>query len=89
MQTAKLDHIVRQQDPVLRAEVEMLAKGQIAPAIESLNGFYRNARLEHRHRTPAEAGARRLGHFGFFSERHGARLWDESLAWLRGALPKV
>ena len=59
------------------------------PAIESLNGFYRNARLEHRHRTPAEAGARRLGHFGFFSERHGARLWDESLAWLRGALPKV
>ena len=36
MRTAKLDQIVRQQDPVLKAEVEMLAKGQIAPAIESL-----------------------------------------------------
>lgn len=59
------------------------------PAIESLNGFYRNARLEHRHRSPAEAGARRIGHFGFFSERHGKGLWDESLAWLRGTLPKV
>jgi len=38
MQTAKLDQIVRQQDPVLKAEVESLAKGQIAPAIESLKG---------------------------------------------------
>jgi ATP-dependent exoDNAse (exonuclease V) alpha subunit len=37
MQTARLDQIVRQRDPVLKAEVEMLAKGQIAPAIESLN----------------------------------------------------
>jgi ATP-dependent exoDNAse (exonuclease V) alpha subunit len=38
MQTAKLDQIVRQQDPVLKAEVELLAKGQNAHAIESLNG---------------------------------------------------
>jgi conjugative relaxase-like TrwC/TraI family protein len=37
MQTARLDQIVRQRDPVLKAEFEMLAKGQIAPAIESLN----------------------------------------------------
>jgi conjugative relaxase-like TrwC/TraI family protein len=36
MQTAKLDQIVRQQDSVLKAEVELLAKGQIAAAIESL-----------------------------------------------------
>jgi predicted alpha/beta hydrolase len=64
------------------ADDEMLPKS----AIESLNGFYRNARLEHRHLAPADAGARRVGHFGFFSERHGARLWAESLAWLRGAL---
>ncbi len=55
-------------------------------AIESLNGFYRNARLEHRHRSPGEAGATRIGHFGFFSARQGSGLWAESLAWLRGAL---
>jgi conjugative relaxase-like TrwC/TraI family protein len=36
MRTAKLDQIVRQRDPLLKTEVEMLAKGQIASAIESL-----------------------------------------------------
>ena len=33
---AKLDQIVRQKDPVLRTEVELLAKGQIVAAIDSL-----------------------------------------------------
>lgn len=36
MKTAKLDQIVRQKDPLLRSEVEMLAKGRITAAIESL-----------------------------------------------------
>jgi conjugative relaxase-like TrwC/TraI family protein len=36
MRTAKLEQIVRQKDPLLKSEVEMLAKGQTAPAIESL-----------------------------------------------------
>lgn len=36
MQTAKLDQIVRQRDPGLKAEVELLAKGQTTAAIESL-----------------------------------------------------
>lgn len=36
MRTARLDQIVRQRDPLLKSEVEMLAKGQIAPALESL-----------------------------------------------------
>ena len=36
MTTAKLDQIVRQKDPLLKTEVEMLAKGQIASAIKSL-----------------------------------------------------
>lgn len=36
MQTAKLDQIVRQKDPFLKAEVELLAKGQTAAAIDSL-----------------------------------------------------
>jgi predicted alpha/beta hydrolase len=52
-------------------------------AIESLNGFYRNARIEHRHVAPAEVGAARIGHFGFFAERQGAAMWAQSLAWLR------
>ena len=36
MRTAKLDQIVRQRDPLLKSEVEMLANGQIASAIKSL-----------------------------------------------------
>jgi conjugative relaxase-like TrwC/TraI family protein len=36
MRTAKLDQIVRQRDPHLKSEVEMLATGKVMPAIESL-----------------------------------------------------
>jgi len=36
MRTAKLDEIVRQKDPMLKAAVEMLAKGQVSAALESL-----------------------------------------------------
>jgi conjugative relaxase-like TrwC/TraI family protein len=36
MRTAKLDEIVRQKDPALRAAVEQLAKGEIPAALESL-----------------------------------------------------
>ena len=36
MKTARLEEIVRQKDPVLKAAVEMLAHGQTAAAIESL-----------------------------------------------------
>jgi ATP-dependent exoDNAse (exonuclease V) alpha subunit len=36
MRTAKLDEIVRQKDPALKSAVEMLAKGQITAALESL-----------------------------------------------------
>ncbi len=55
-------------------------------AIESLNGFYRRARLEHRHVAPAQVGLAHVGHFGFFSERSREALWKASLAWLREAL---
>ena len=34
MKTAKLEEIVRQKDPVLKATVEMLAHGKTAAAIE-------------------------------------------------------
>lgn len=36
MRTAKLDEIVRQKNPALKATVEMLARGQTAAAIEAL-----------------------------------------------------
>jgi conjugative relaxase-like TrwC/TraI family protein len=36
MHTAKLDEIVRQQDPALKSTVELLAKGQVTAALESL-----------------------------------------------------
>ena len=36
MRTAKLDEIVRQKDPALKSAVELLAKGQVSGALESL-----------------------------------------------------
>src|ERR1700683_4227885 len=36
MHTAKLDEIVRQQDPALKSAVEMLATGQVSAALDSL-----------------------------------------------------
>jgi conjugative relaxase-like TrwC/TraI family protein len=36
MRTAKLDEIVRQKDPALKSTVELLAKGQVSAALESL-----------------------------------------------------
>ena len=37
MHTAKLDEIVRQQDPALKSVVEMLATGQVSPALDALH----------------------------------------------------
>ncbi len=36
MRTAKLDEIVCQKDPALKSAVELLAKGQVSPALELL-----------------------------------------------------
>ncbi len=36
MRTARLDEIVRQRDPALKSSVELLAKGQVSAALESL-----------------------------------------------------
>jgi predicted alpha/beta hydrolase len=38
--------------------------------------------LRHLQFTPAEAGVPRIGHFGFFGRRVGARLWPRVLAEL-------
>ena len=51
-------------------------------AVEALLGSYRNARIERRWTSPAEAGVRVIGHHGFFAERHRDSLWPEALDWI-------
>jgi predicted alpha/beta hydrolase len=51
-------------------------------AVEALMGFYRSAEVELKTLQPADAGAKALGHFGYFREI-GKPLWGESLAWFR------
>jgi predicted alpha/beta hydrolase len=51
-------------------------------AIEALLGAYPRARIERRMIRPADVGARRLGHHGFFLARHGDSLWRGVLDWI-------
>ena len=53
------------------------------PAVDQLHGFYRNARVERRHLAPADAGRRRIGHFGYFQPESRDNLWRDTVAWLR------
>jgi len=51
--------------------------------IRRLMAYYpRLSPLQHLQFTPAEAGVRRIGHFGFFTRRAGAALWPRLLAEL-------
>jgi predicted alpha/beta hydrolase len=52
------------------------------PAIDQLHGFYRSAHVERRHMAPREVDSKRIGHFGFFTERLGDKLWPLASAWL-------
>jgi predicted alpha/beta hydrolase len=56
-------------------------------AVDALLQSYPHARIERRCTAPREVGARRIGHQGFFSERHRDSLWRGALDWLdaRGA----
>jgi len=50
---------------------------------ERLMGYYpKLSPLQHLRLTPADAGLPRIGHFGLFSRRAGARLWPRLLAQL-------
>jgi len=51
-------------------------------AVEALLVSYRNASVERRWTTPAEAGVSAIGHHGFFSERHRDSLWRAALDWI-------
>lgn len=51
-------------------------------AVEALLKSYPHARVERRCTAPREIGARRIGHQGFFLERHRDSLWAGVLDWL-------
>ena len=51
-------------------------------AVEALMGCFDAAQVEIATLSPADVGARSLGHFGYFREA-GKPAWQESLAWLR------
>lgn len=51
-------------------------------AVEALLAFYPNAAVERRVMTPAQAHVRRIGHHGFFAERHRETLWRSALDWI-------
>jgi conjugative relaxase-like TrwC/TraI family protein len=58
MRTAKLDEIVRQKDPALKAAVEMLATGQVSAALDALQKQGRVREIpnaEERHRAIARS----------------------------------
>lgn len=50
-----------------------------------LHGFYVNARRDLRRIAPADHGVTRIGHFGFFREDLGGRLWPAMLDWVNAA----
>lgn len=47
-----------------------------------LHGFYENAKLDLRRLSPHDYGDTRIGHFGFFREESGRRLWPLALDWI-------
>jgi len=61
-----------------------VADDRYAPpaSVRALAAFYRGARVEVVDVHPADAGVRRIGHFGFFRPSFEARLWAPSADWL-------
>ena len=51
-------------------------------AVEALLASYSQAQIERRWTRPGQVGARRIGHRGFFAERHRDSLWRAALDWL-------
>jgi predicted alpha/beta hydrolase len=52
------------------------------PAAEALLGLYPSAHSELVEVSPADAGVRRIGHFGFFREQLRDPLWRDAADWL-------
>lgn len=52
-------------------------------AVDALHRRYASARLQRRQLAPADLGAPRIGHFGFFKPGLPAA-WDELATWMTG-----
>jgi predicted alpha/beta hydrolase len=52
-------------------------------AVAALVERYGSAEKEHRHVRPADAGAAKIGHFGFFREGVTPGLWADVADWLQ------
>jgi len=52
------------------------------PAVEAIHRPYERAAVTHHHVDPRQVGVPRLGHFGYFRERVGTSLWEQTIAWL-------
>ncbi len=51
-------------------------------AVDALLGFYPGAKIEHRHTSPSELGAKSIGHFGFFRDSGRETSWPVVSKWL-------
>lgn len=59
-----------------------------AASVRSLHALYRSAPIDCRRIAPAQVGARRIGHFGFFRSQFAATLWPLAREWIEASLPK-
>ena len=79
---ALLDRAAALQRPALIVSISDDAFATPAGIKRLLSYYPRLFPLQHVVYTPADAGTRRIGHFGFFTRRAGAALWPRLLAQL-------
>lgn len=77
-----LDRCASLQRPALLVSVSDDAFATAAGVKRLLSFYPRLFPLEHMQISPADAGTRRIGHFGFFGRHAGAALWPRLLAQL-------
>jgi predicted alpha/beta hydrolase len=53
-----------------------------ARSTEGLHRFYSGARIDIQRLAPADVGARRIGHFGFFRKEFASTLWPRVTEWM-------
>jgi predicted alpha/beta hydrolase len=56
-----------------------------APAVDLLCAGFTNTKAERIDVSPADVGAAKIGHFGFFRPEHRDTLWRDAAEWLRGS----
>jgi predicted alpha/beta hydrolase len=77
-----LDRCAALQRPALLVSISDDAFATPAGIKRLMTYYPRLFPLQHLQFTPAEAGVRRIGHFGFFTRRAGSALWPRLLAEL-------